>query len=137
MSAPQPNHVHVAKIIEWHDGDTVKLDLDLDYETHNNGWHRLVGIDAPELSTDAGKASLAFCMALAPAGTDLIIVSYKAKNAFPVGGVKEKFGRWLAEIWVAGTPDQPSVNQKLVDADLAVPYFGGARTPNPQSSPAL
>lgn len=129
MTAPQPNHVHPAKILEWHDGDTVHLDVDRDYEDHGHTTHRLWGINAPELATDAGKATLAAVQALAPAGTDVVIVSYQAKNQIPTDGSKEKYGRWLAEIWVAATPEQPSINTQLVTAGLAVPYFGGARTP--------
>lgn len=128
MTRPVPNHVHVARVLEWHDGDTVKLDLDLDYETHNNGWHRLIGIDTPELSTVEGKAVTAWVEALAPAGTDLVIVSYKAKNAFPIGGAKEKYGRWLAEIWLADAPPEAlSINQQLLATNQAKPYWGGAK----------
>lgn len=127
MTAPQPNHAHYAKVLAWHDGDTIHLDVDRDYEDHGHTTHRLWGINAPELATDAGKASLAYAEAAAPAGTDLIIVSYQAKNQIPTDGSKEKYGRWLAEIWVAGEPDRPSINQQLVNAGLATPYYGGAR----------
>lgn len=127
MTAPQPNHVHSAKIISWHDGDTVHLDVDRDYEDHGYTDHRLYGINAPELASPTGPQALDFCEALAPAGTDVIITSYKAKNQIPTDGAKEKYGRWLAEIWVAATPDLPSINEQLVSSGNAVPYFGGAR----------
>lgn len=128
MSRPEPNHVHVAKILEWHDGDTVKLDLDLDYETHNNGWHRLIGIDTPELWTPEGKDVHEFVDRYAPPGTEVVIVSYKAKNQFPIGGAKEKFGRWLAEIWLVDEdPEAMSINRLLLVTDRAKVYNGGPR----------
>lgn len=137
MTAPQPNHVHYAKVIDWHDGDTVHLDVDRDYEDHGHTTHRLWGINAPELATPEGKTALAFVQAIAPPGTDLIIASYQSKNQIPTDGSQEKYGRWLAEIWIAATPDLPTINDQLVSTGNAVPYFGGARiTGDPRTSPA-
>lgn len=125
---PTPNHVHRAIIIEWHDGDTVKLDTDQDYETFNKGWHRLYGIDTPELKTPAGEEAKRFVQALAPVGTEVIIVSYKAKNAIPTSGSKEKYGRWLVEIWLADGPaEAPSLNRLILQRAQGVAYFGGAK----------
>lgn len=125
---PVPNHVHRAKVLEWHDGDTVKLDLDLDYETHNNGWHRLIGIDTHELSTDTGKVALLAVLEMAPVGCEVVIVSYKRKDEVPIGGGKEKYGRWLCEIWPVAAPDTaPSINKRLLAMGMAKTYTGGAR----------
>ncbi|WIC89052.1 nuclease [Arthrobacter phage Ottawa] len=125
---PEPNHVHRATVIRWRDGDTVKLDTDQDYETFNKGWHRLIGVDTPSLGKEQGKAAHAFVEAIAPPGTPLIIVSYKAKNAIPTGGSREKYGRWLAEAWLENDPPEaPSINQRLLTGYFGVAYFGGLR----------
>lgn len=122
---PAPNHVHVATVIEWHDGDTVLLDTDQDYETHNQSWHRLYGVDTAELPTTAGKEAKAYVEQIMPPGTKVITVSYKNKDQIPTPGSKEKYGRWLAEIWIPGT--ETSINQALVRDGYSKPYYGTKR----------
>lgn len=130
---PVPNHVHYATVLEWYDGDTVKLDTDQDYEGFNKSWHRLYGVDTPELKVDGkpnplGAEALSYVQSWAPIGTRLITVSYKAKNAFPTPGSKEKFGRWLVEIWQASAgPDGMSLNEWLIYDGISKPYTGGKR----------
>lgn len=130
---PTPNHAHYATVLEWQDGDTVKLDVDQDYRESNKDWHRLYGVDTPELTIKGvanplGYEALDYCRAWAPPGTALIIVSYKAKNQIPTTGAKEKYGRWLAEIWKAeASPDDPSLNESLIRYGISKPYMGGKR----------
>lgn len=123
---PTPNHVHAAKIIEWHDGDTVKLDTDQDYEEHNFSWHRLAGIDTDELPEETAELAKKAVIEWAPPGTEVVTVSYKnLRTRTPTSGAKEKYGRWLVELWAPG--DDISINQRLLDAGLADPYSGGKR----------
>lgn len=123
---PTPNHVHAARIIEWHDGDTVKLDTDQDYEEHNFSWHRLAGIDCDELPSVVAKAAKARVNELAPPGTPVITVSYKnLRTKVATSGAKEKYGRWLVELWT--TTSHISINQTLLDEGLTRPYDGGKR----------
>lgn len=130
---PTPNHAHYATVLEWYDGDTVKLDVDQDYREWNKDWHRLYGVDTPELTIKGqanpfGYAALDYCRAWAPVGTPLIIVSYKAKNQVPTSGAKEKYGRWLAEIWLAENGwNEPSLNVCLVRDGISKHYTGGKR----------
>ena len=113
-----------AKYIKVVDGDTVDLDIDLGLDIHHQVRVRLYGINTPELhSSDsevlkkAKEAKLfLFNILTLPnlRSKDLLIKTQKDKT--------EKYGRYLAEIFTDGDP--VSVNQKLIDAGLAVPYFG-------------
>jgi micrococcal nuclease len=64
------------------DGDTVELDLDLGWRVYRNREHlRILGLDAPERGTTAGKASKAFAEELLPRGT-VVLVSSQGKPTF-------------------------------------------------------
>jgi len=74
-----------AIVRDWHDGDTAHLDLDLGFgfelRAHNlDGKPRLsarvYGINAPELSTKAGKTALAYAQKLCPAETAVTVTSH-------------------------------------------------------------
>ena len=67
-----------ATVLSWHDGDTCHLDIDLGFAVHliSQPSCRIFGINAPELSTDAGKASLAYVTALCPPGTKVMVTSH-------------------------------------------------------------
>src|SRR5690242_14730992 len=77
-----------ATVSAVHDGDTFTAAADL-------GWHitlttpvRVAGVDAPELSTDAGKAARDFVNTLLPVGTAVTVVSHSL----------DKYGRVLASV---------------------------------------
>ena len=101
----------VARVV---DADTLALILDL-------GWHitlttsaRIGGIDAPELSTVAGKTARDYVRALLPAGAAVTFVSHSLdKYGRPLGSVRLPDGRDLAEV--------------LRLAGHAVAYGGGPR----------
>jgi micrococcal nuclease len=108
-----------AKCIRVVDGDTVDLDIDLGLDIHHQVRVRLYGINTPELHSsvpeEQAKARQARLFLMTLLGSeDLIIKTEKDKT--------EKYGRYLAEIFTDGDP--VSMNQKLLDAGLAVPYFG-------------
>jgi len=114
-----------AKYIRVVDGDTVDLDIDLGLDIHHQIRVRLYGINTPELhSSDPeeqkkakeAKRYLEYSLLILPnlKSKDLIVKTVKDKT--------EKYGRYLAEIFTDNDPI--SVNQKLLDAGLAVPYFG-------------
>jgi len=50
----QTRHYPVARVVDVHDGDTLKLDVDLGFATHAYVWIRLKGVRAPELSDPTG-----------------------------------------------------------------------------------
>lgn len=97
------------------DGDTVKLDIDLGF----NMWvldesFRLAHIDAPEMSTEQGKAARVFLIsALSP----ITVLSLNSLG-------QDKYGRWLAEIVM---PDGSKLHDLMIAAGHAKPYEGGKR----------
>lgn len=54
LSKREPRHYPVARVLEFHDADTAKLDVDLGFSTHAHVWLRLKGVRAPELSEPGG-----------------------------------------------------------------------------------
>lgn len=104
-----------ATAIEVHDGDTLKLDVDLGLRTHHIAWFRLSHINAPELK-DAGGAATRDRVKQLVGSQILIIRTTKDKT--------EKYGRWLCEIIL---PDNRDLGTVLVEEGLARPYEGGRR----------
>lgn len=115
---PKETYTRNATITGVHDGDTVSLDVDLGYEIHVNVSCRLLGINAPELNTPAGKTSAAYLQQRLPVGTKLTAQTTK-------GDENDKYGRYLADLFVDG--QVKSINQEMIDQGLAVPYDGGSR----------
>jgi endonuclease YncB( thermonuclease family) len=58
-----------------HDGDTVNVRLDVGFDLTVYARVRVHGINAPELSTDAGKAARDHGQALLPSGTPVTVMS--------------------------------------------------------------
>lgn len=110
---------HVTRII---DGDTVELDIDLGFKIHQHTTVRLAGIDAPEMSTAAGRTARNWLTL--QAGNDVLVHTEKDRT--------EKYGRYLAWLWTP-VDDQPlydrdtSINLAMVDAGMARLYTGGKR----------
>ena len=67
-----------AVVLSWHDGDTGHLDIDLGFaiHLHDQPSCRIFGINAPELSTDAGKAALLVAEQICPVGTKVSVISH-------------------------------------------------------------
>jgi endonuclease YncB( thermonuclease family) len=70
---------------EVHDGDTAYIDIDLgfgvilaskDWDGHPKLACRAYGINAPELSSQSGKAARDFARALLPVGTRVSVISH-------------------------------------------------------------
>ena len=59
-----------------HDGDTVNVKLDVGFDLTVYARVRIFGINAPELSTDAGKAARDFAQTLLKPGDDVRVVSH-------------------------------------------------------------
>lgn len=105
------DYKYKAKLIRIIDGDTIEAELDLGFRISRRDIFRLEGINAPEhdpVSTEALSALIT--------GKDIIIESHKA----------EKYGRWLATIWLPGADGgMQSANQLMVQKGMAVPYMVG------------
>jgi len=88
------------------DADTVRLELDLGFKLHRHeDSYRLMRIDAPELSTDAGKTAKAW-LEIFLVGKALMATTYKA----------DSFGRYLTELDAGGM----NVSDALVTAGHAM-----------------
>lgn len=108
---------YAAIVRKVHDGDTLTVDVDLGWNVwrHNESL-RLVGLNAPELNTPAGKSAQAYLATLLPLGTPVSIRTERDKT--------EKYGRMLATVDLPGL----CVNLDLLDKGYAKPWDGtGAR----------
>lgn len=103
-----------ALIEDVYDGDTATALVDLGMRVCTVAKLRLYGIDTPEIRGESRLDGLQARLFLAQKilGKRVIIKTHKDKT--------EKFGRWLAEIYLPG--EEKSVNQQLLDAGLAVPF---------------
>lgn len=100
------------------DGDTVYCDIDLGFGTIlKNQNIRLYGIDSPEIKGEERLAGLDAKRFIENLLTDkeVVIVSYKDK--------KEKYGRYLAKIYLNDNNKWIDVNKLLIDKGLAVEYI--------------
>lgn len=105
---------YAAKILSVHDGDTCTALVDLGFRISQEMPLRLNGINAPELSQPGGKEARDHLRAMID-GKSVVILTAKDK--------KEKYGRYLATIFVGGDRSK-SVNDKMIDAYHAKPYDG-------------
>lgn len=126
---------YAAQVVEVVDGDTIKLDVDLGFSIRQKMTLRLYGIDTPEVvgaSKAAGLAAKDFLRRLLADGVQgpdgwpicpvwkrVTIKTFKDKG--------DKYGRLLALIFVGADPIP--VNDKLVAAGHAKPYFGDGVKP--------
>lgn len=107
-------------VVEVHDGDTVTLDVDLGFSIWHRGMRvRLLGINAPELSSDAGKHSQIYLRNLLPIGSRHVLESHKDRA--------DKYGgRWLGVIRFRSGQ---SANDMMVEAGFAVRWDGKGSKP--------
>jgi len=131
MKIVTPDYTYSAIVTSIHDGDTCRLDVDLNQRINlidrDFGFHfyvqvqrlrvhedfRFFGINAPELATPEGKTALAFLKTMIQVGSTVRAQINKSPS-------QEKYGRWLATLFL---PDGTNVNQKMIDSGNAVPYL--------------
>jgi endonuclease YncB( thermonuclease family) len=58
------------------DGDTIYIKLDLGFDLTVYARVRVYGINAPELSTDAGKVAKAYAITICPTGASVSVLSH-------------------------------------------------------------
>lgn len=108
----QPSYQYQAVVLSLHDGDTITVQVDCGFRISYKTPVRFYGINAPELSTEAGKKALGYLQSLLSVGDNIVIKTFKNPT--------DKYGRWLAEIDYKGV----SINQAMIDSGNAVAYFG-------------
>lgn len=109
---------YLARVDRVVDGDTVWLDVDLGFRHRALIDFRLYAINAPETvgatrpAGLAAKAELERLLRLGP----LRIVTFKADRT-------DKYGRWLATLFVETATGSLDVNAQLVRDGFAVAYM--------------
>lgn len=107
-----------ATVVRVHDGDTISVDVDLGFGVWlKNQSLRLLGLNAPELISEAGKQAQTYLTGLLRPGQPVTIQTQKDH--------KEKYGRWLATVLIAGL----NVNQNLISTGHAKPWDGQGAKP--------
>jgi len=104
------NFTYNAKVTRVVDGDTVVAVVDLGFSIKATMIFRLKGINTPELISATRDAAIRAKDYLAERveGKDITIKTYKDR--------KEKYGRYLAELFV----DDVNINQQLIIEAYAV-----------------
>jgi len=109
-------YTYNAEVLKIIDADTLRVNIDLGFDSFADQILRLRGIDAPELNTEVGKAAKAFVQArlvgagLKPALTKILIRS----------STSDKYDRYLADVFYG--PEEKFLNQELLDLGLAEGY---------------
>lgn len=106
-------HATVDRII---DGDTAVISIDLGNKLTWRDSFRLNGIDTPERGTSGSLEAIERLKELISVGLS------RVQTHKP-----DKFGRWLATLWVSVDGGELNVNQVLVAEGLAREYFGGKK----------
>lgn len=120
-----PEYKFRALITRWVDGDTAeftvylgsrfdKIDVGFGFRhviaDEYDGIFRLFGINAPEKYKAGGTAATAYASVLAPAGTEVNIMTSKDPDSF---------GRYIAEIYL---PSGDTFSETMIAAGHAVIY---------------
>lgn len=104
---------HVLNVV---DGDTVDFEISLGFDISTTKRFRLLGIDTPEIYSvprdspeyRAGRDAADFLEQLLPVGS-------WAELKVHITSRREKYGRWLAEIFVNGE----NINEKILSSGHA------------------
>ncbi len=90
-----PSYRYAARFIRAIDGDTIVVDIDLGFRMYTTTPLRLLGVNAPEKNTQAGKNAAAWTTAWCGTAGALTLESAKP------GDFGDKYGRYLATVYGA------------------------------------
>lgn len=113
-------YIYYADILNWIDGDTIKLSRLYLFDDVIKGTEkhpvigRLVGIDTPEIREPYATEATEYARSLAPDGSRTLVRTVKVK-----GKLTDSFGRYFMIIY---TPQGHDINHALLVSGLAVPY---------------
>jgi len=124
MSRTKPSRFGYRAIIlpeDVYDGDSCTADVDLGMRVWLRRQKlRLLSVDTPELrgaEKVAGRAARDFVRDLLPEDGEVLLRTHKGRK-------KDKWGRWLIELWIEKSPQQlVCVNDELLRAGHAVRYM--------------
>lgn len=106
-------HVKAERVI---DGDSLVLSIDLGNKMTWKDSFRLNGIDTPERGKPGSAEATAYL-------TDLLKVGISRVETFK----PDKYGRWLADVYISVFGGELLVNTELVTSGHAKEYFGGTK----------
>ena len=109
----QYRHVKIERVV---DGDTIDLSVDLGNKITWRENFRLNGIDTPERGT----------IGCAPATQHLIDLTSGGLSRIETFK-PDKFGRWLADLYINTSGGELLVNKLMVIDGHAKEYFGGKK----------
>ena len=109
-------YIYKAKITNVVDGDTVDMQVDLGFHTYIRGRFRLARIDTPELNSTSVEERIKAKEAKE------YMMQYLDKNVVIKSSKKDKYGRFLAEIYLEN--NSVSINDALVQNGLAIIWRG-------------
>lgn len=116
---PDDNYVRRAVVQRVIDGDTVALDVDLGFWTHEYMLCRLLGLNARELHDPGGKEARDHLAGMLPVGSKVVVASIKP----------DKYaGRFDGVIYDA---DNADVNALMVASGYAAAWDGSGSKPVP------
>lgn len=111
-----------ATVTNVHDGDTLTVDIPLGFDVvMKNQKVRFLGLDAPELSTPAGKEVAAYVQALLNHKEITLLIEVDAQG----NPNREKYGRLLVTVFLG----DENINLRLLKEGKAKAYDGGKRIP--------
>ncbi len=109
-----------ARAIGVHDGDTIKVDVDLGFSMSlKNLKVRLTGIDTAEMTSKDPELKKK-----AVAARDWLREKCTGADLFLESAGQDKYGRWLGKVYLQ---NGLCLNEELVKLGLAVSYDGGKK----------
>lgn len=112
------------------DGDTIEVTVDLGFRMFTKMPVRLFGINAPEIHSKSDTEKAHGLKAKAKLEELVSGKTVRIQSAKPnAQGGGDKFGRWLAIVWLMDGLQEKSVNQQLVELGLCKPWDGKGSKP--------
>lgn len=111
-----PFTYHNVEVVRVVDGDTVRLRIDVGFRMVFEDNFRLADINSPERHQEGGPAATSHMEML-------IREAYDIHDGLIVDVTKrDKYGRYLAVLWVGGKPEALSLNEQMIQDGHAVLY---------------
>ena len=107
---PEDLFTYEARLLKVDDGDTFWMTVDLDFGITTEQQLRLRGLDAPEIATRDGQRAKRFAERELKRASSIIITSSKS----------DKYDRYLADIFYVVEGEERFLNNRLLEAGLAV-----------------
>lgn len=105
----KPQFTYKAQVVRVVDADTIDFTIELGFYMTAKVRVRVRGVNAPEMSTQAGKDAAKFVQQLLPVGISTVLTTYP----------QDKYGRWLGDIQTT----QGDLATVLLAGQMAIPFM--------------